>query len=177
MAPATLRMLCYTLFFAILSIQKYGIRAYSPESSPSPSPESGGDLSSLSPIETPSPSPSPLAPNMNSPPSPPTADYSPSSDPAPSPVDGGNVTPAPAPASVPAPSEVVASDVSHESTTSELNDESSSDGGMSGGKKAGVAIGVITAACVVFLGGLVYKKRRQNIRRAQFGYVAKRDWL
>ncbi|MCD7457404.1 hypothetical protein HAX54_035027 [Datura stramonium] len=181
---ATLRVLCVTFLFAILSIQ-HCICADAPENSPSPAPEAGGDLGSLPPtaLAPESPAPSPLT-NVSSPPTPPPANHSPDSAPAPSPLDGGNATPSPAPAPVtdspspspsPAPSDVVASDISHESTA-EAN-ESSSDGGMNGGKKAGVAFGVIAAACVVGLGALVYKKRRQNIRRAQFGYAARRDFL
>ncbi|XP_055834430.1 vegetative cell wall protein gp1-like [Solanum dulcamara] len=182
MSPATLRVLCFTFFYAILSIQQC-ICADSPENSPSPAPESGGDLGSLPLIAkspgTPSPSPS-----VSSPPLPSQTDRSPNSAPAPSPVSGGSATPFPAPSPVtdppspaPSPSDVVASDISQESTTVEVNESSSSDGGMNGGKKAGVAFGVMAAACVVGLGALVYKKRRQNIRRAQFGYAGRRDFL
>ncbi|GFZ14775.1 uncharacterized protein LOC130764062 [Actinidia eriantha] len=49
--------------------------------------------------------------------------------------------------------------------------------GMSGGQKAGIAIGVLAAAGVVGLGGMVYKKRRANIRRARFGSAARRTSL
>lgn len=179
---ATLRVLCVTFLFAILSIQ-HCICADTPEKSPSPAPEAGGDLGSLPPTAAApeSPAPSPLT-SVSSPPAPPPTDRSPYSAPAPSPVNGGNATPSPAPAPLteppspsPAPSDVVASDISHESTA-EAN-KSSSDGEMNGGKKAGVAFGVIAAACVVGLGALAYKKRRQNIRRAQFGYAARRDFL
>ncbi|KAL3354619.1 hypothetical protein AABB24_018998 [Solanum stoloniferum] len=184
MSPPMLRMLCFTFFLAILSIQQC-ICAYSPENSPSPAPVSGGDLGSLPPIAaapktpSPSPSPSPLA-NVSSPPASPPTDHSTNSAPAPSPVSGDNTTPTPASAPVaeppspspsPAPSDVAASDISHESNTAEVDESSSSDGGMNGGKKAGVAFGVVAAACVVGLGALVYKKRRQNIRRAQFGHI------
>ncbi|KAH0746823.1 hypothetical protein KY285_008480 [Solanum tuberosum] len=182
MSPPMLRMLCFTFFLAVLSIQQC-ICAYSPENSPSPAPVSGGDLGSLPPIAAApkTPSLSPLS-NVSSPPT----DRSTNSAPAPSPVSGDNTTPSPAlapvaeppsPSSSPAPSDVVASDISHESTTAEVDESSSSDGGMNGGKKAGVAFGVVAAACVVGLGALVYKKRRQNIRRAQFGYAARRDFL
>ncbi|XP_059311352.1 early nodulin-20-like [Lycium ferocissimum] len=172
---AKVHVLCMTFLFTILSIQQC-ICSHTPENSPSPAPapvpESGGDLSSPPPIaETPeSPSSSPLS----SPPAPPPADRSPYSSPAPSPMDGEflpTFTPSPAPA----PSDSFASDISHE-TTVDVNESSSGDG-MNGGKKAGVAFGVIAAACVVGLGALVYKKRRQNMRRAQFGYAARRDFL
>ncbi|OIS96594.1 PREDICTED: classical arabinogalactan protein 1-like [Nicotiana attenuata] len=174
---ATLRVLSLTLLFAVLSIQ-HCICADTPESSPSPVPEAGGDLVSPPPTAAApeSPVPSPLLNVISSPPSPPPADRSPDSAPAPSPGEGdddatSNESPSPSPA--PAPSDVVASDISHESIT-EANESSSGDG-MNGGKKAGVAFGVIAAACVVGLGALVYKKRRQNIRRAQFGYAARRS--
>lgn len=50
---------------------------------------------------------------------------------------------------------------------------SSSSRGLNGGQKAGIAIGVMSAAGALFLGGLVYKKRRSNIRRAKFGVAAR----
>lgn len=53
----------------------------------------------------------------------------------------------------------------------------SSSEGMSSGKKAGIAVGVIVAAGVVVLGALVYKKRRQNMQRSQYGYAARRELL
>ncbi|CAI9272968.1 unnamed protein product [Lactuca saligna] len=43
------------------------------------------------------------------------------------------------------------------------NPVDSSSKGMSGGKKAGISIGVIAAVCVVGFGGMLYKKRKQNI--------------
>ncbi|KAL0390113.1 UNVERIFIED_CONTAM: hypothetical protein Scaly_0368400 [Sesamum calycinum] len=64
-----------------------------------------------------------------------------------------------------------------QSNAGDLETKDDSSGGMSGGKKAGVAIGVISAACIVGLGALVYKKRQQNIRRAQYGYAARREFL
>lgn len=70
-------------------------------------------------------------------------------------------------------------DFRHEdqSNAGDLDAKGDSSGGMSGGKKAGVAIGVISAACIVGLGALVYKKRQQNIRRAQYGSAARREFL
>ncbi|KAL0784873.1 hypothetical protein Bca101_001118 [Brassica carinata] len=41
-----------------------------------------------------------------------------------------------------------------------------------GGKKAGIAVGVIAAASMVGLGGYVLKKRRENIRRSRYEYAA-----
>ena len=44
---------------------------------------------------------------------------------------------------------------------------SSSSRGLNGGQKAGIAIGVMSAAGALFLGGLVYKKRRSNYKKSQ----------
>ncbi|KAK1551689.1 hypothetical protein Q3G72_002915 [Acer saccharum] len=49
--------------------------------------------------------------------------------------------------------------------------------GMNGGQKAGITMGIMAGAAVVGLGGMVYKKRRSNIRRAIFGQAAKRSIL
>ena len=54
---------------------------------------------------------------------------------------------------------------------------SSSSRGLNGGQKSGIVIGVMSAAGALFLGGLVYKKRRSNIRRAKFGVAARRPVL
>jgi hypothetical protein len=56
-------------------------------------------------------------------------------------------------------------------------DEEEESEGMSGGKKAGIAAAVIGAACLVGFGGLVYKKRQDNIRRSAYGYAARRELL
>ncbi|KAM3399096.1 mucin-1 isoform X1 [Capsicum galapagoense] len=169
MVSMILRALCFSIFFAILCIQQQCVCVVLLENSPSPAPVAGGDLGSKTPSSapSPSPSPSPLVDNVNSPPAPTPVDHSPNAAPASSPVEGADATP---------PSDVAASDISHEktTTTAEVDED---DGGMDGGKKAGVAFGVIAAMCVVGLGALVYKKRRQNIRRAQFGYAARRDFL
>ncbi|KAJ0476967.1 hypothetical protein HanHA300_Chr13g0483181 [Helianthus annuus] len=99
-----------------------------------------------------------------------------SSDPA-----GKSPAPAPQlgsddPVSPPVPSAVSPSAGSPPSPPNEEENKSSS-GGMSGGKKAGIAIGVIAAACVVGFGGVLYKKRQQNIRRAEFSSAARREFL
>ncbi|KAL8090442.1 hypothetical protein AgCh_039778 [Apium graveolens] len=39
--------------------------------------------------------------------------------------------------------------------------------GMSGGQKAGLAFGVIAGAALLGFGGMVYAKRRKNIRRSR----------
>nr|GLL34955.1 hypothetical protein F511_28714 [Ipomoea trifida] len=53
--------------------------------------------------------------------------------------------------------------------------ESGSSGGLSGGQKAGIVIGVFAAAGAGWVGWRIYKKRRGNIRRARFGYQARSD--
>ncbi|KAI3748251.1 hypothetical protein L6452_11213 [Arctium lappa] len=123
-------------------------------SSPSPAPVTGPYG-----YESPSiPSPSPSIGSINPPPH---------SDLPPNPAS----TP-----SSPAPAPEEASDTTSANVESEKPKNSSS-GGMSGGKKAGIAIGVIVAACAVVLGGMLYKKRKQNIQRAQLGHAARGEFL
>ncbi|KAG2299887.1 hypothetical protein Bca4012_011458 [Brassica carinata] len=71
-----------------------------------------------------------------------------------------NVSPAPSPSPE-------AGDVNH-------NDVSGMEGQKSsgGGKKAGIAFGVIAAASMVCIGGYMLKKRRDNIRRSRYEYAA-----
>lgn len=72
----------------------------------------------------------------------------------------------------------MAADVNHEDQTNASDLETKDDsGGMSGGKKAGIGIGVVAAACIVGVGALVYKKRQQNVRRSQYGYAARGEFL
>ncbi|KAL4283688.1 hypothetical protein GQ457_16G011350 [Hibiscus cannabinus] len=137
--------------------------------SPAPAPSLGADASpSLAPTSvTGSPYSAPsISPVMAASPPAPMA-------PSPSDLALGN-----SPASSPAPSPYDASDIAHGNINAEGSEEKGGDeGGMSGGKKAGVVISVVAAACLVGLGGLVYKKRQDNIRRAQYGYAARRDIL
>lgn len=42
--------------------------------------------------------------------------------------------------------------------------------GTNSGRKAGIALAVIVCAVLVVIGGMVYKKRRDNIRRQQYSY-------
>ncbi|XP_048326724.1 uncharacterized protein LOC125421560 [Ziziphus jujuba] len=49
--------------------------------------------------------------------------------------------------------------------------------GLSGGQKAGIVIGVLLGTGLLVFGGLVYKKRRHNIRRSRFGYAARNTLL
>ncbi|XP_049410073.1 uncharacterized protein LOC125873218 [Solanum stenotomum] len=160
---ATVRMFSFTLLFAVLLVQQC-ICTDPPASSPSPAPESGADVAS--PPVSPAPSPSS---NLTSPPAPSPSDLSPNSSPAPSP---GDSTSKDSPS--PAPNSEAASDISHESAESS---KESSGGGMTSGKKAGIAVGVIAAICFVGVGAIVYKKRQQNIQRSQFGYDARREIL
>ncbi|KAL6506384.1 hypothetical protein OROGR_024565 [Orobanche gracilis] len=157
------------LFFAFILSARPTFSADSSESSPSPSPQPSTD--DISPPPS-TPSPSPAVPN--SPPAPPRSDLAPNSpSPAPSPGDDAvrKKSPSPAP--------VVDGDVSHEDQSSGVDPETKDDssGGMSGGKKTGVAIGVIAAVCIVGVGGLVYKKRQRNIQRSQYGYAGRREML
>lgn len=84
----------------------------------------------------------------------------------------------PAPAeNVPDPDPSVASDINVKAGSGSQDDEEQGSEGMSGGKKAGIAAAVIGAACLVGFGGLVYKKRQDNIRRSAYGYAARRELL
>ncbi|XP_071933201.1 uncharacterized protein [Coffea arabica] len=140
-----------------------------PQTSPSPSPDHGADVPSLEPKKSLPPSPSP---SVNSPPAPPP-NLAPESSPSPAPTPANSTEPL---KKSPAPSPSEAGDVSHaDSSDIEAEDESSE--GMSRGKKAGIAIGVVAGVCIVGIGALVYKKRQQNIQRAQFGYAARRELL
>ena len=119
------------------------------------------DLQKFSPASNPSPA--------NSPPSPTPA---PSNHSPPAPSPGTNPSPSPAPA----PADDAHDGVNHAGMGG-VDEKSSSSGGMSSGKKAGIALGVIIGAGVVVLGALVYKRRRQNIQRSQYGYAARRELL
>ncbi|KAL2328615.1 hypothetical protein Fmac_022042 [Flemingia macrophylla] len=134
------------------------ITAESPSPAPAPTPD-------LSPSSSPAPNPSP----DNASPSP-SPHYSP---PSPSP---GN-TPSPSPAPNPSPADAGHGEVNRSNVDGGDGESSSSGGRMSSGKKAGIAVGVIVGAGVVALGAVVYKKRRQNIQRSQYGYAARRELL
>ncbi|XWS28953.1 hypothetical protein CRYUN_Cryun25bG0115700 [Craigia yunnanensis] len=97
------------------------------------------------------------------------------SHPAPSPSDQEQGK---SPASSPAPSPDEASDINHSNINADGSEEMiGSDGGMSGRKKTGIVVAVVVAACLVGFGGLVYKKRQDNIRRSQYQYAARREIL
>lgn len=137
--------------------------------SPSPSPESPENSPPL-----PSPTPFPHAPAsslvespLHSPPAPPPSDLTPT--PSPAPVPSLPPTPSPSP--------TADSDFSNSTSTGGGEDSEASKGGMNGGKKAGIAVGVIAAVCFVGIGGFVYKKRQDNIRRSQYGSAARSSFL
>ncbi|XVF68591.1 hypothetical protein PTKIN_Ptkin11bG0014400 [Pterospermum kingtungense] len=82
------------------------------------------------------------------------------------------------PESAPAPSPDGASDINHSDINADISEEmTGGDGGISGRKKAGIVMVVVVAACLVGFGGLVYKKRQDNIRRSQYSYAARRETL
>lgn len=151
------------LLVALFSLQ-FALSVVPPENSPAPAPElESGDSSAISrPPSSPSPSP-----EFSSPPAPPPSDLAPVSSPTPSPALSEK-TPVPAPSA----------EISHENVDADddvAKDSSSS--GMTSGQKAGIAIGVIAGACIVGFGGILYKKRQQNIRRSEYGYAARREIL
>lgn len=133
----------------------------SPDSAPS-MPPAVPDAPSSSPPSPPpeTESPPPQAPGSSpTPESPPTDEASPDSTPTPT----------------PSPSDV--SDVTHSNIDFDEDNADESSGGMSSAKKAGIVVGVIAAVCLVGLGGIVYKKRQNNIRRSEYGYAARREIL
>ncbi|XP_030453190.1 classical arabinogalactan protein 5-like [Syzygium oleosum] len=111
--------------------------------------------------------------------------YSPASSP-PSPLPSGS-PPAPAPATPspsPSPSPSKSAGTRHTGVT--VSDEdagdggsssSGGDGGLSNTKKAGIVAAAIVFAGLALLGGMVYKKRKDNIRRSQYSYAARREIL
>ncbi|KAE8692923.1 Disulfide isomerase L-2 isoform 1 [Hibiscus syriacus] len=132
--------------------------------SPAPTPSLGEDSSPLL-------APTPVNGSPDSAPS--ISPVMAASPPAPSASD---MAPGTSPASSPAPSPYDASDIDHGNINAKGSEEKAGGGGgMSGGKKAGVVIAVVGTACLVGFGGLVYKKRQDNIRRAQYGYAARRE--
>lgn len=136
---------------------------------PSSSPESAADSPPF-----PSPTPLPHAPAgspsespLNSPPAPPPSDLTP----APSPAS------LPSPPRTPSPSPTADGEFSNSTANGGGEEAEASKGGMNGGKKAGIAIGVIAALCFVGIGGIVYKKRRDNVRRSEYGNAARSSFL
>ncbi|EXB74653.1 hypothetical protein L484_007659 [Morus notabilis] len=160
----------FTLLLLIVCVGS-AVSAQSPESAPSPAPALGAD----SPIPV-SSAPTVGAPVSDSPtfspPSPPPETHAPGSSPTSSPPPSPSTEKSPVPS--PSPD---ASDINHSDMDVDGEVPEGSSGGMSGGKKAGIAVGVLAAACLVGLGGFVYKRRQDNIRRSQYGYSARREIL
>lgn len=152
MASSIIDTLSLTLFFTLLFFPNPTFSAQVPESSPSPSPQLPSSPAFL----------------PNSPPAPPP-EHKKSPTPAPSPAEH-NKSPSPAPD---APADAGQENQTH---LGDLPDEDGS-GGMSGGKKFGIAVGVIIAGCAVGLAAVVYRKRQRNIRRANYSYTDRRDFL
>ncbi|XP_022986136.1 proline-rich receptor-like protein kinase PERK12 [Cucurbita maxima] len=136
---------------------------------PSSPPESAVSFPPLSsPIPFPHvPASSPVESPLHSPPAPPPSDLVPSPSPARVPSPSPNLAPTPA----------ADSDFRNSISNNGGVESESSKGGMNGGKKAGIAVGVIAAACFVGIGGIVYKKRQDNIRRSQYGNAARSSFL
>ncbi|CAN8255031.1 unnamed protein product [Cochlearia groenlandica] len=140
-----------------------------PESPPFPAPTSieGSTSPAESPIEYSSP-PKPITEHSPVP----SPSDSPSISPSSLPDDHASTSPSPSPSSE--ASDLNPSDLNH-SDLKGIEDEKAKGGGggMSGGTKVGVVFGMVAAVCVVGLGGFVYKKRRENIRRSRYGYAAR----
>ncbi|XP_020592367.1 proline-rich receptor-like protein kinase PERK2 [Phalaenopsis equestris] len=149
----------------------------SPELSPAPAPFPG-DLASgpFKALSLPSP------PSSSSPLSDPSPDLAPHYSPS-SPFSASFPTPAAEPDSstfsTPPFDLIDGEDQSDLQSRASENEYSSGDGsgGMTGGKKASVVIASVAGVAVVGMGALVYKKRRDNIRRARYGYATRRDLL
>ncbi|KGN46836.1 proline-rich receptor-like protein kinase PERK9 [Cucumis sativus] len=133
---------------------------------PSPSPVNSPPLPSPTPLPH-APASSPVESPLHSPPAPPPSDLPHTPSPAPllPPVSSPSISPA------------ADSDSSNITSGGGGEDSEVSKGGMNGGKKAGIAVGVIAALCFVGIGGFVYKKRQDNIRRSQYGNAARSSFL
>ncbi|XP_023520008.1 classical arabinogalactan protein 5-like [Cucurbita pepo subsp. pepo] len=154
---------------SVLLLAQFSVSVDFPAESPAPPPQTGADSPpprSPSRISSP-PAPSPRNAPVSSPPSPPLSDLAPGSSP----------TPPPPPSSSPSPPPSEASDISRNNVSKNDESDEESKNGMSGAKKFGIAIGVIAAVALIGFGGLVYKKRQDNIRRSRYGYTARRELL
>ncbi|ESW22203.1 hypothetical protein PHAVU_005G135700 [Phaseolus vulgaris] len=101
----------------------------------------------------------------------------PSPSPSPSPsVHAPNPAPASSPLGSPSPSP---GSSQAESSNADEDDraENSSRGGLNWFKKAGLVVGVIVAVSVIIMAGMVYKMRKQNMRRSQYAYAVRREIL
>ncbi|KAG7019236.1 hypothetical protein SDJN02_18195, partial [Cucurbita argyrosperma subsp. argyrosperma] len=156
---------------SVLLLAQFSVSVDSPAESPAPPPQTGADSPpprSPSRISSP-PAPSPRNAPVSSPPAPPPSDLPPGSSPTP--------PPPPPPSSSPSPPPSEASDISRNNVSKNDESDEESKNGMSGAQKFGIAIGVIAAVALIGFGGLVYKKRQDNIRRSRYGYTARRELL
>ncbi|VFQ96598.1 unnamed protein product [Cuscuta campestris] len=145
-----------TLLIAVLVAHLCNLHALAAHSpAPAPAPQSGPHADSPPPVfRSPSPSPSDAA--DRAPPAPPPLKFDVSASPA------------------LAPDPDAVNDVSH----ADVEEASgTTGGGMSRGRKAGIAVGVIAGACVVGIGAVVYKKRQRNILRSRYGYGGEREMV
>ncbi|KAL5990668.1 hypothetical protein ACLOJK_011571 [Asimina triloba] len=164
-----LMKLCFSLALLFL-FADLALSADSP--APAPSLPEGQVLQT--PVSPPNAPASLESPSSGAPASPPTIALTPphslGSPPAPPPSQDNDAYPSPAP-------EPSAAGDGELHVAENQTEKSESGGGMKDGQKAGIAIGVIIGAGIVGLGGFVYKKRRDNIRRSQYGYAARRELL
>ncbi|XP_006409869.2 proline-rich receptor-like protein kinase PERK8 [Eutrema salsugineum] len=130
-----------------------------PPPPPPPQPESPSPSSSSSPSPGPAPVPAPSDDDDSDEDSEPETEYFPS--PAPSPVQ----------------EEGEPNDIKASEDGDEFDDEGGQDNGMSGLKKAGIAIGAILGVGAIVIGALVYKKRRDNLTRARYTYFEQGEFL
>lgn len=159
---AMTRTVSVLLLFAMLALH-HSLADDAPMDSPSPAPAPVTGADDFSP---PAPAPTPDSHSK-------TVPSDASSPPAPPPVDLGSPSPSPSPADANASSPASDSQVAKDVTQVSTNEEKTS----GRGKKVGIAVGVVAGACVVGLGALVYKKRRDNIRRSQYGQDARGSLL
>ncbi|XP_031402729.1 lysine-rich arabinogalactan protein 19-like [Punica granatum] len=164
---------CFFALIALLSVH-LALSADPPQISPSPAPEFAADSTTTISPSKPAPANAPHSP-ISSPPSPPPSDAAPVSSPSTSPSPPSQ---SPSKHSAPSPSPASPSDVNHSNVISDADtDSGGSSGGMSAGKKLGITVAVIVGAGLVVLGGLIYKRRQDNIRRSQYSYAARREIL
>ncbi|CAL9164419.1 unnamed protein product, partial [Musa hybrid cultivar] len=93
------------------------------------------------------------------------------------PSEVSSPAPTPTPSATPRPAPVPSNEEIRSGEDADQAGEDVGGGGMSGGKKAGIAVGVIMAAAVLAAGVVLYKKRQENIRRSRYGYATQRDML
>lgn len=141
----------------------------------SPQPESLAD--------SPSPPPPPPQPESPSFPSPSPSSPVPAPEPAPSDDDNDDDSEPeteyfPSPTPSPAPELGMPDDIkASEEGGDEFEDKNGEDSGMSGLKKAVIAIGAIIGVGTIVIGALVYKKRRDNMTRARYTYFTEGEFL